>query len=138
MIRIITAYGAGLLFGLGLVVSQMISPAKVLAFLDVAGNWDPSLAVVLFASVFVAAVGYPIVLKGKAPLFDEKFRLPEKQDIDRKLLTGAGIFGIGWGLSGYCPGPALTAISLAEPKTGLFLLAMAAGWGGTRLITGQR
>ena len=113
----------GLLFGVGLVVSGMSDPAKVLNFLDLFGTWDPSLAFVMGGGVLVAFVGYRIVLGRPRPLLAAGFSLPMRKDIDRPLVLGAAIFGIGWGLGGFCPGPALTALGLAAPGT----LALAKG-----------
>src|SRR6185312_6444627 len=98
----IAALAAGLLFGLGLTVSQMINPAKVLAFLDVAGDWDPSLALVMAAAVPVAAGGFALAGRRSAPLCDARFFGPERTRVDRRLLSGAALFGIGWGLVGFC------------------------------------
>ncbi len=100
----ISAMFSGLLFGLGLAISQMINPEKVLAFLDITGNWDPSLMLVLAGAVGVSLGGYHLVLQQPHPLFKGKFYLPTRHDIDLPLLLGAGIFGVGWGIAGYCPG----------------------------------
>ena len=123
----IFAYGFGLLFGLGLVVSQMVDPAKVIGFLDLFGNWDPSLAFVMGGALGVAALGFRFVLKQPAPLYAERFALPTARDIDLRLLTGAGLFGVGWGMSGLCPGPAVTGLSLGGWVIPAFLVAMVAG-----------
>jgi uncharacterized membrane protein YedE/YeeE len=117
----------GLLFGVGLVVSGMSDPAKVLNFLDVFGNWDPSLAFVMAGAVLVAFAGYRLVLKRNRPVMAGTFHLPTKTDFDRRLVAGAAIFGIGWGLGGFCPGPAFTALGLARPGVLVFLPAMVAG-----------
>lgn len=124
----ISAMLCGLLFGLGLAVSQMINPEKVLAFLDIAGNWDPSLVLVLASAISVTLVGYHRVLRQPHPLFGEKFNLPTRQDIDLPLVLGAAIFGAGWGIAGYCPGPAIAAITTfgnLEPL--IFVLSIFAG-----------
>ena len=110
----------GLLFGLGLTVSQMIDPNKVLGFLDIAGDWDPSLILVMAGAIPVAAVGY--WAGGRVA--------PARSAIDKRLVIGAGLFGIGWGLVGFCPGPALAALSFGDPKTLLFVAAMLAGMAG--------
>lgn len=124
----------GLLFGVGLVVSGMSDPAKVLNFLDLFGTWDPSLAFVMGGAVLVAFVGYQIVLGRPRPLLAPAFSVPTRNDIDRPLVLGAAIFGVGWGLGGFCPGPALTALGLAAPGTLAFLPAMFAGlWLGRHL-----
>src|SRR5690606_286226 len=100
--------GLGLLFGLGLVVSGMANPAKVLNFLDLFGTWDPSLAFVMGGAVFVAFFGYRLALRRGSPVVGETFHLPNRSDIDRRLIVGPALFGFGWGLGGFCPGPALT------------------------------
>src|SRR5688500_2533350 len=103
----------GFLFGLGLVISGMSDPDKVLNFLDVFGSWDPSLAFVLSGAVLVTFFGYRFTWARGAPLLGERFELPTRKDLDPRLLAGAALFGVGWGLGGFCPGPALTAIPLA-------------------------
>ena len=125
---------SGLLFGLGLVVSGMISPAKVLAFLDVAGNWDPSLALVMAAAVPVAAGGYALAHPLRKPLCAPAFQGPVKRRIDTRLIAGAGLFGIGWGLAGFCPGPALASLTVAGRPAALFVLAMLIGMTAERWL----
>jgi hypothetical protein len=129
---------AGLLFGVGLTVSSMISPAKVLAFLDIAaiadGRWDPSLALVLAGALGTTALGYAPVLRRKAPLVAPRFALPTATAIDARLVVGAVLFGIGWGLVGLCPGPALAGLSQGSGKTFLFVAALFAGIGAHRLL----
>jgi len=127
----------GLLFGIGLVVSGMADPAKVLNFLDLFGTWDPSLAFVMGGAVLVAFVGYRLVLQRPAPLLADRFHLPPARDIDARLLTGASVFGIGWGLGGFCPGPALTALSLGAAGTLVFVPAMFAGMWAARSAAPQ-
>ena len=121
------AFLAGLTFGLGLTVSQMIDPAKVLAFLDVFGDWDPTLAFVMFGALAVTALGYRVVLRRPAPAFAPKFLVPTRSDIDVRLMLGASLFGIGWGIAGYCPGPAIAGLGLGAMKTIVFCLAMVIG-----------
>lgn len=123
----------GLLFGVGLVVSGMADPAKVLNFLDVAGTWDPSLAFVMGGAVAVAFAGYRLVFARGRPLIGGTFRLPQRTRIDRRVLAGPAVFGLGWGLAGFCPGPALTALGLAAPGTLVFVPAMLAGMWAARL-----
>jgi hypothetical protein len=123
----ITALLSGLIFGLGLVISGMSNPAKVLNFLDVAGSWDPSLAFVMAGAVFVTSIGYRLILRQEAPKFATAFALPTRRDIDTPLIAGAAIFGIGWGLGGFCPGPAWTAVLLGDAGTLAFFPAMLAG-----------
>ncbi len=125
--RVAGGFVAGLLFGVGLAVSRMTDPNKVLNFLDLAGHWDPSLALVLGAAVTVTLVGFRLVLKRPAPLFDSRFFLPERKEIDRPLLAGALLFGIGWGLAGYCPGPALASLTTLRADALAFVAAMVAG-----------
>ena len=124
---------AGLVFGLGLVVSGMANPAKVLNFLDLAGSWDPSLAFVMGGAVMVTFIGYRLAWRREAPLLMDRFDVPSAAAIDPRLVAGAAIFGVGWGIGGFCPGPALTSITLAAPGTLVFVPAMLAGlWIGTR------
>ncbi|ANO52282.1 DUF6691 family protein [Woeseia oceani] len=118
---------AGALFGLGLAISQMINPEKVIAFLDVTGNWDPSLALVLAAAVIVSFIGFRLAKIRVSPLLAPVFRAPTRTDLDRRLLSGAAIFGMGWGLAGYCPGPAIAALAIGSWEPVVFLLAMTAG-----------
>lgn len=119
--------GLGLLFGLGLLVSGMADPAKVQNFLDLGGAWDPSLAFVMAGAVLTTALGYRLVLRRPRPLLAEAFQLPTRRAVDGRLLLGAALFGIGWGLGGFCPGPALASLGLAAPGTLAFLPAMLAG-----------
>ncbi len=120
----------GFIFGLGLVISQMVSPTKVLGFLDVfgipSGTWDPSLAVVMAAGLAAAGAGYALV-RPRTPLFDTQMRWPTATAIDRPLLTGAALFGIGWGLVGLCPGPAIANLATLSPGVIVFVVAMAIG-----------
>ena len=125
--RLATTLVSGLVFGFGLSLSGMLDPARVRAFLDIAGNWNPSLAFVLGGAVSVSALGVLLTRRLKRPLFDETFHLPDNQIIDRRLIVGSAIFGIGWGLVGLCPGPALASLSLGLPATILFVAAMVAG-----------
>ena len=118
---------SGLLFGLGLTISGMINPAKVIGFLDVTGNWDPSLALVMASGLAVTVPGFHFILKQKRPLFEAKFFLPGKTDIDLRLVSGAVLFGIGWGLAGLCPGPALAGITSLDSSVLSFVAAMLAG-----------
>ena len=127
MNRILGGLAAGLLFGAGISLSGMINPAKVIGFLNVAGAWDPSLAFVMLGGLLVTGVGYRLVLRRGQPLFEPGFTLPTRRDIDPALLLGAGLFGIGWGVAGYCPGPALAGLGFGQPETALFVAAMLAG-----------
>jgi uncharacterized membrane protein YedE/YeeE len=105
----------------------MADPAKVQNFLDLAGTWDPSLAFVMAGAIAVTSCGYLLVRKLGSPVFEPQFQFPTRRDIDAQLLSGAALFGIGWGLGGLCPGPALTALPLAAPGTLVFVPAMLAG-----------
>ncbi len=121
------AIAAGILFGLGLGLSQMVDRGRVLGFLDIAGLWDPTLLFVLGGAVTVTVVAFRFVLRWPQPLGAEKFYLPTRKDIDKPLLLGAVTFGIGWGISGYCPGPGITALVLGSWNPLLFILAFLAG-----------
>lgn len=131
MAGVVVALFAGALLGAGLTVSRMIDPAKVLAFLDFAaapgGGWDPSLGLVLAGALAVAIVGYRMVLRRAQPVFAAAFHLPTRRDIDGRLLAGAALFGSGWGLVGYCPGPAIAGVTLGSGKTVIFVAAMLVG-----------
>lgn len=130
--------GLGLLFGLGLVVSGMADPAKVLNFLDLFGTWDPSLAFVMGGAVVVGYFGYRIAFRRERPLAGECFHLPTKTRIDGRLVTGSILFGVGWGLGGFCPGPALTATGLAEPGTLVFIPVMLLGMWAARALADRQ
>lgn len=127
MKSIVTAAVCGLLFGIGLAASGMVNPAKVQGFLDLFGNWDPSLAFVMGGAVAVTAIGYPLVTKRPAPVCTAEFHIPGKKNIDANLIIGSGIFGIGWGLVGFCPGPAFSSLSLGLTSSWIFVAAMLAG-----------
>jgi uncharacterized protein len=131
--RNLSGFLAGLVFGLGLVISGMANPAKVLNFLDLAGNWDPSLAFVMGGATLTAFLGYRLAWRRPKPILTDKFEIPSSTAIDRPLIAGAGIFGIGWGIGGFCPGPALTSLPLLAPGTLVFVPAMLLGlWLGSR------
>lgn len=121
------SFVAGLLFGLGLILSGMANPAKVLGFLDLAGLWDPSLALVMVGAIAVAMVAFRLAGRRQRSLLGEPMRLPARSDIDRRLVLGGLGFGIGWGLAGFCPGPALVALGAGELKAVVFVAAMLAG-----------
>lgn len=127
MIREAIALAAGLLFGLGLWLAGMTDPARVLGFLDVRGAWDPTLMFVLGGAVGVTVIAFRYVLARARPLCDTTFDLPRKHSIDRGLLVGAAIFGIGWGITGYCPGPAIASLAGADVGIVVFVLAMIVG-----------
>lgn len=128
------AFLSGLLFGAGLTISQMIDPARVIGFLDVAGRWDPTLALVMVGALAVTAFAFPLILRRGRPLYCVQFDLPSKTRIDLSLIVGAAIFGIGWGLAGLCPGPALAALASGESGVYLFVAAMVAGQWTSRIM----
>ncbi len=126
--RLCVALVAGAMFGFGLSLSGMLDPARVVGFLDVgSGHWDPSLIFVLGGAVVVAIPGVLLVHRLNKPLFDDRFYLPEKTAIDKRLIVGSAIFGIGWGLAGFCPGPALSAIATGQPLVFVFIVSMVVG-----------
>jgi len=125
--RTIASLVAGVIFGVGLVVSGMANPAKAQNFLDFFGTWDPSLAFVMGGAVIVTAIGYSLTLARPAPLFDSKFHLQSAQHIDARLIVGSALFGFGWGLSGFCPGPAIVAVPLLATGTLAFVPGMLVG-----------
>ncbi len=117
----------GFIFGWGLLISGLMQPAKVLAFLDIFGAWDPSLVVVMAAALIVSGLGFAIVKRRERPLLAAQSLWPAKTDIDRPLMIGSGLFGVGWGLVGLCPGPALANLATLSPRVIVFVVAMAAG-----------
>ena len=127
MIAPASAFVAGLVFGFGLWVSGMANPRKVLGFLDVTGAWDASLLFVLGGAVGVTLVAFRFVLRRSRPLFAQDFQLPQRSDIDLKLVIGSALFGAGWGIGGYCPGPAVTALASFSSEAAVFVVAMIAG-----------
>jgi uncharacterized membrane protein YedE/YeeE len=128
MRQAITALLAGFIFGIGLALSKMIDPNKVLNFLDVTGNWDPSLALVMGGALLVTSVTFKFILKRSYPVFEDKFKLPTRTDIDLKLIMGAVIFGIGWGMAGFCPGPAIASLGMALLDPVIFVISMVIGF----------
>jgi uncharacterized membrane protein YedE/YeeE len=126
--KLVSAFLIGVIFGLGIAVSGMINPAKVLNFFDVAGTWDPSLIFVMGGGLLVAFTGYRLVFgHHKAPVFETAFTLPTKRAIDKELVGGAAVFGIGWGIAGFCPGGAIPALGLGYSATPIFVAAVIAG-----------
>lgn len=125
--RGLLALASGTVFGAGLALAQMTDPRKVLGFLDVAGAWDPSLLLVLGGAVGFSALAFRFVLRRPAPLWDERFHLPQALGVDRRLLLGSALFGAGWGLAGYCPGPAIASLALGNGELLWLLPAMLAG-----------
>ena len=120
----LSTFIAGLIFGVGLTISQMINPAKVLAFLDISGDWDPSLAFVMGGALITTFIGYKFILRNSTPLFEKGFQLPTRKDIDAPLIIGASLFGIGWGLVGLCPGPAISGVGISGINGLIFLGTM--------------
>jgi uncharacterized protein len=131
--RAIVALVCGLLFGAGLIISQMSNPAKVIGFLDVTGKWDPSLALVMAGAVAVFGVLYRLALRQGTPLLAPQFTLPEKDSLDASLMVGALVFGVGWGLGGFCPGPAIVSAAFGDVRVWVFVAAMIAGMHGYRI-----
>ena len=123
----ISAFISGLIFGLGLLISGMANPDKVLSFLDLAGDWDPSLALVMAGAIAVGVIAFSLVKGRTHSLLGEPLRLPVKTDLDSRLILGSLGFGVGWGLAGFCPGPALVALGAGAPKAAVFVMAMVAG-----------
>lgn len=116
LLRNFAALASGVVFGLGLSLAQMTNPDKVLNFLDISGHWDPSLLLVLGGAVALSALGYTLVFKRTKPVWDNLFHLPLAKSIDKPLIIGSALFGIGWGISGYCPGPAIASIGFGNPE----------------------
>lgn len=128
MNRILSALIAGLVFGSGIAVSGMGNPAKVMNFFDVFGTWDPSLAFVMGGALLTTLIGYRVIFgRRSAPLFGTRFQLPTEKTIDAKLIGGSALFGVGWGISGFCPGGAIPALGFAPWPTALFLISMGGG-----------
>jgi uncharacterized membrane protein YedE/YeeE len=125
--RLLSAFAIGLIFGLGIAISGMINPAKVLNFFDLAGTWDPSLAFVMAGALAVAIPGYRLVLGRPAPVLDDRFQLPDTRVIDRRLVLGSATFGIGWGIAGFCPGGALPALGTGSIDVSVFIVALILG-----------
>jgi len=126
---VFTSLLAGLIFGVGLILSGMSNPAKVLGFLDITGKWDPSLAFVMVGAISVGFVAFLVAHKRTVSFMSAEMRLPTNRNIDRRLVVGSIVFGIGWGIAGFCPGPALVALGMGEIKAIVFAAAMLAGMG---------
>jgi len=126
MRNLVTVF-TGLVFGIGLIMSGMTNPAKVQNFLDLFGTWDPSLALVMGGAILITMPGFWLVQKRQTPLFEDSFLIPQKTNLDFNLLTGSAIFGIGWGLGGFCPGPVVVSISNGSTGTILFVITMLIG-----------
>ena len=119
---------AGIIFGIGLVVSEMVNPAKVLAFLDLFGNWDPSLAFVMIGALIVSSPLFHLIKNKEKPLLVEKFNYSKNKEINNKLIIGSALFGAGWGLGGLCPGPAISSLALLNINSIIFVFAMFIGF----------
>ena len=130
----ITEFLVGLLFGTGLILSGMTDPGKVLGFLDLAGSWDPSLALVMGGAILVAIFAFAVARKRTTSFLGGTMHLPTARDIDKRLLIGGLVFGAGWGLAGFCPGPAIVSLGAGQPKAAAFVLAMLAGMLAYELI----
>lgn len=125
--RHLGTYLIGLIFGVGISMSGMANPAKVINFFDIAGTWDPSLALVMGGAVIVAFVGYRLVLLRPSPVYGPVFDIPTNRKIDARLIGGSAAFGIGWGIAGFCPGGALPALGTLDPRVMLFVIALIGG-----------
>ena len=137
-LRTLAALGCGLIFGLGLAVSGMMNPAKVTGFLDVAGDWDPTLVFVMGGALLITVPAYRMILKRRRPVLESSFSLPTKKSLDAPLIVGSALFGVGWGLVGFCPGPAVAAIGTGLPAVLGFVAAMVAGMALHSLVSGER
>jgi uncharacterized protein len=137
MVLILTSFAFGMIFGLGLSISEMINPARVIGFLDVTGRWDATLLLVMAGALAVTGVLFPLISRRPLSLLGQKLALPVKTQVDRPIVIGAVIFGIGWGLGGFCPGPALAGLASGSPDIVLFVAAMIAGqWLAGRVEAG--
>lgn len=133
----VAGFATGTLFGVGLAVAQMTNPEKVLSFLRLVPGWDPSLALVMVAAIPVTWIGYRWAQRSP-PVFDTAFRLPDARQIDARLLTGAALFGVGWGLAGYCPGPVITGLATGSIEPPVFVAAMLGGSQLARILAPAR
>jgi uncharacterized membrane protein YedE/YeeE len=134
----VSAFLIGLLFGVGLLVSGMTNPAKVTGFLDLAGAWDPSLAFVMVGAIAVGLVGYRLSARRTMSFLGGALHIPSARQLDRRLVLGSLAFGVGWGIAGFCPGPALVGLGALEPKAAIFVAAMLAGMGIHALLEQRR
>lgn len=123
----LSSFIVGLIFGIGLIFAGMTDPSKVIGFLDIAGNWDPSLAFVMGGAILVGVVAFRFANKRTANFIGGAMHMPTKNDIDRRLVLGSLLFGAGWGMAGFCPGPAITSLGTGNPKAVIFVIAMIAG-----------
>ena len=125
---------SGLIFGLGLTLSSMTNPAKVIGFLDITGNWDPSLMFVMIGAIVVSAPIFYLLRNKTKPLFELNFEIPTVKNLDKQLILGSSLFGIGWGIVGFCPGPAISSLFLLNPLSILFVISMIVGFYSSRII----
>jgi uncharacterized membrane protein YedE/YeeE len=132
--RFVLIYLIGVIFGTGIVLSGMANPAKVINFFDIAGTWDPSLAFVMGGALIVTAIGYRVVFGRERPLYEGRFNLPTARNLDARLIGGSALFGVGWGISGFCPGGALPALGTGIPEVFIFTAAMLAGIFGAKYL----
>ena len=136
--KFLSALFMGVLFGLGLIIADMINPAKVMNFLDLFGTWDPSLAFVMGGAIAVGMPGFYLLRKyQKRPFLAGAFNFPTRNDIDKRLVVGTTLFGMGWGLGGFCPGPAITSLALFQTNGIIFVIAMIAGMIGAKLVVSR-
>ncbi len=136
--QVVASLFAGLVFGLGLIVSGMANPAKVVGFLDLAGHWDPSLGFVMAGAIAVGLAAFAVARDRTVSLLGADMKLPTARHIDRRLIAGSALFGIGWGIAGFCPGPGLVALGMGEVKALVFVVAMLAGMGVFELVERRR
>jgi len=127
MNNVLAALACGIIFGLGLAISGMTNPAKIIGFVDITGEWDPSLIFVMVGAVLIYSIGFRLSQRSAKPLFAPNFQVPSRNDIDGRLIAGGALFGLGWGLAGVCPGPAITALAFGMQEFYIFFAAMAAG-----------
>ena len=132
--RLLSAFIVGMVFGTGIAISGMINPAKVLNFFDIAGTWDPSLIFVMGGALMTTFIGYRLVLRRDAPVIEETFQLPLARDIDARLIGGSAVFGLGWGIAGFCPGAAVPALGTGRWEVALFVAALLAGLWTARTV----
>jgi uncharacterized membrane protein YedE/YeeE len=136
--RLLSAFLVGLIFGTGIAVSGMINPAKVLNFFDIAGTWDPSLIFVMGGALVTTFIGYRVVLRRDKPAIEERFQLPTARDIDARLVGGSAVFGIGWGIAGFCPGAAVPALGSGKVEVVGFVAALLVGLWVARLVQAKQ
>lgn len=138
MNRNITALACGLIFGIGMSLSQMINPAKIQGFLDITGNWDPSLALVMAGALAVTFITFKWILKRPTPLLDKDFYVTKNKQVDKPLLLGAAIFGIGWGMSGYCPGPSVAGIGTLNIEAFIMVISIYFGFFAHKFLINKK